>query len=180
MKMPIARLLITRKCNRNCPGCCNKDVSLMSQARHVADLGCVTDRRAVCITGGEPMMDPSRALRIVRRIRELNPTAAVYLYTALWPHSRSAVALCEAVDGIHYTLHGDATADDVEGFEAFQEWALFADGERSLRLYIDSKMQGTVTLIPHLWARVELKPWMDRCPLPDGEELLILDEEYQP
>ena len=65
------RLLFTKDCNRNCPGCCNKDWDLDS-------LPVCTDFTPydlVMITGGEPMLYPERLLHLIRRIREENPKA---------------------------------------------------------------------------------------------------------
>lgn len=58
------RLLFTKDCNRDCPGCCNKDWDL----DHLPVCADFKPYDLVMITGGEPMLYPERLLKLIRKI----------------------------------------------------------------------------------------------------------------
>jgi organic radical activating enzyme len=175
-----ARLLVTRRCGRRCDGCANTYPSLMAQARVVASLEEVSRYAAVCVTGGEPLRDVDRTEAILHRIRDLaGSRQAVYLYTALFVPD--LWRLLPLLDGVHFSLHAEATMDDAVDFAELQRVAaLWRD--KSWRLYVDARLTQPVFLVPSLWARVEVKPWRTEgdCPLPAHEDLLVLESPEWP
>jgi hypothetical protein len=81
------------------------------------------------------------------------------------------------VDGVHFTLHENSTDEDIAGFQSFQRLAGAHEG--SFRLYLHPGVSGSIILVPGVWSRVEVKPWLPEgeCPLPQDEELFVLDPE---
>ena len=174
---PIARVLITMKCQRHCDGCCNNYESLMSQAVFIDSVEQLAGHETVCVTGGEPMLDADRTVRIIHALRANAPRPTVYLYTAFngWGMTR----VVELVDGVHFSLHAEAGPADFEGFYDFQCLAMLYP-EKSFRLYVDQRVSMPIRIVPSVWRRVEVKPWIPegRCPLPEGETLYILREDW--
>jgi len=177
--MRTARLIVTFECPRRCPHCCNGYGRIMAQARRVPDVSPLRGSDIVCVTGGEPMLDPDRTLGVIRDIRRECPGAAVYLYTAL-ATGRSPDIL-DAVDGLQFTLHEGATAEDAAGLDRIQGMLEGRGG--SYRLYVHPTAERIARVRRGLWSRVEVKPWltedelleMQPGGLPPGESLFILE-----
>ena len=53
-----ARVIITSKCDRKCPGCCNSKLDYTSLAKVIGGITALKDYEEVVITGGEPMINP--------------------------------------------------------------------------------------------------------------------------
>lgn len=160
-----ARVLITEACNRHCDGCCNKYSRIMAQMVDLYDIECLRGCDLVCVTGGEPMMDPTHLLSVIEELRRINiPT--IYVYTALYDKDFSQVV--RACDGIHFTLHHSAGYDDIEGLESVQEILqqqqiddhCMERPEKSHRLYVDTRVASGITILPHVWSRVDMSPWL--------------------
>lgn len=171
-KMKAARVLITKACQRSCSYCCNEQPGALDSATTITDLSALDGFEQVLITGGEPMLYPDRILSIVKEVRERNPGVVIFLYSALYVPDVTEKVI-EAVDGFHFTLHHPCTADDVEGVQAIQALA-HKHGDKSFRLYLNPDVTAAIRIYPYLWARVEVKPWMAECPLPEGEQLFTL------
>lgn len=170
--MKIARVIVTWDCPRDCDLCCNKNLPAEAKPRRVADL---KGYDQVLLTGGEPTLYPVRLLEIVRELRQQTPAEKqkVYLYTALY---RPALgSLVEVTDGVHYSLHHPLHPADLEGFYRFQR-LIGAYPGKSFRLYIEPRIRQAIEIVPSRWEKVEVKPWLDFCPLPPDEELFYLQE----
>jgi hypothetical protein len=95
------------------------------------------------------------------------------LYTACYkPELHSII---EYIDGVHYTLHYPITIGDLAKLECM-EYLASVHHTKSFRLYIEPRITHPIIIIPNSWNRIEVKPWLDECPLPDNEELFELDE----
>lgn len=70
------RLLLLDDCNRNCPGCCNRDWDL--QALPLCQD--YTPYRLIMLTGGEPMLYPEIIREAIAAIRR-QTNVPIYLYT---------------------------------------------------------------------------------------------------
>lgn len=166
-----ARLIITMDCSRNCSYCCNKYDSILSKAIHIKKLSEIADYDTVCITGGEPSLDPIRTIEIINSIKQIsNPI--IYLYTALF----DVGIPFKKVDGIHYTLHENTNGDDIYDFISFQH-AASGYRNKSFRLFIHPGINHSIAIIPSVWSRIESNTWINEkdCQLPEGETLFILD-----
>ncbi len=178
-----ARVIITFRCQRSCRDCCNTYGRIMKQAASISDLAALANFDIVCITGGEPLLEPDYTLDIVAKIRRQHPNAIVYLYTALCTERMPDIV--RAVDGIHYTLHEGATDQDIDGFQQFQRVISNEGSGKSFRLYVDKRVKRLVSIQPNLWKRAEVKPWlseeellaMQPNGLPPNETLFILHKQ---
>ena len=72
---------------------------------------------------------PLSLTSVIRAVKMRDPEPKVYLYTACWPiraredrWSKEAVMwLLHQVDGVHYTLHKDATREEIDRFNGARE-----------------------------------------------------------
>jgi hypothetical protein len=174
-----ARLLVTRRCQRRCDGCCNEYPSLMARANLAMSLEALDGYSEVCVTGGEPLLNPARTRGIVEELRGRNEERRIYLYTAQYTPELGGIV--PALSGVHYSLHAPASEQDMEWLGLIQKLAIFWP-DRSWRLYIDRRVNRVVSLLPRLWARVEIKAWLPEgnCPLPAHEDLFLLESEDWP
>ena len=88
----LASTIFLPRCNFRCPFCQNTELVLHPERLQSVPLSAITayiaDRagwvEGVCVTGGEPMLDPKRTARIISELRKQNERASIYLYTALY------------------------------------------------------------------------------------------------
>ena len=158
------RLLITKKCNRACEGCCNKQYDL--DALEVENDFSGYDK--ILITGGEPMLDVPRLLDIVGMIRK-QTKAPIYVYTARVSNVRDALEVMYHVDGMTLTLHDQ---DDVYPFMSFYS---------TLHVHMNHCGMKAKSLRLNVFAGVDLKGnyplfdikrdmvWIKDCPIPNNE-----------
>ena len=174
----IARLLVTRKCEKHCDNCCNQLIGTQYKAQYIDNLHPIRLYNIVCVTGGEPLLDWPRTQRILAQLHD-RPDRVIYLYTTKCiPFMRNILMM---VSGVHFTLHHPLLVDDLNEFYEFQKiisksWKVFP---KTFRLYIDQRIKTPIVIIPSVWSRVEVKPWEVNPPLPKDETLFILDEKYE-
>ena len=172
-----ARLIVTRACNRQCAGCCNGYIGkgIIPEPRRVERLEDLMRYEEVMITGGEPVLVPFLSHGVAANLRARNYIGKILLYSATFERDLYE-RITPLIDGIHFTLHAEATSRDIFDFMAFQDWVRHSkiSGHLSIRAYIDPRVQGEVVIRPSVFKRLEVKPWIDEgeCPLPEGEELL--------
>lgn len=77
-----ARVIITSKCDRKCPGCCNSKLDYTSLAKVIGGITALKDYEEVVITGGEPMINPAQLYTVIKMLRKQNKRQKIYLYTA--------------------------------------------------------------------------------------------------
>lgn len=184
MKVDTARVIITQKCNRSCHYCCNTP-EMIDSATKIPDLSSLAEFDTICVTGGEPMLQPARTLQIIKELRKQQPNRTgsigrkIYLYTA-FATIDILTMLDEGLDGVHYTLHYDAGDDEIERMLTIQSLGILCGSriDKTFRLYIDPCIKLSVAIRPYAWSRVEVKPWLDGSPLPPHEKLFVLDEAY--
>lgn len=178
--MKKARVMVTQVCNRSCTYCCNTEAMMtLAQAKKLDEIRGFDE---VMITGGEPLLKPEATEAILDVLRRNNPDASFYLYTAWCPSGHNAVleSILGKLDGIQYTLHTNSREMDIERFARMQiliggrRWGGDA-GPFSARLYIVPGMWQSFELRPDYWDRIEKKPWVEDCPLPEGETLFTLE-----
>ena len=154
------RLLLFDDCNRNCPGCCNRDWDL--QALPLCQD--YTPYRLIMLTGGEPYAvsgDYSGAIAAIRRQTNVLSTSIRYAGTT---------GRADATVGrVTVTLH---TPEDIPVFQSFDRTAQNLTG-KSLRLNVFDEV-GTVICRPE-WQVKDHMRWI-QLPLPEGEVLM----RYQP
>lgn len=166
-----ARLITSFKCNRHCPDCCNTQLDTMSSGKRITDLSELKSFKYICVTGGEPMLQPNRTEMVIRQLREQDTDHIIYMYTAFY--HRKLEDIMHLIDGVQYTLHYPMKSTDLTLFYQFQN-LIEQYNYQSFRLYIDSRFTDTVMIRPNLWKRVEVKAWQEYCLLPKNEKLFIL------
>ena len=171
------RLLVTKKCQRNCVGCCNKDWDL--DALPIADH---FNYDEILITGGEPLSDDNidRTLKVIDGIDLLhyNKDRKKYIYTAdsFGVHSAFFIA-----DGFTLTIHNkndlrefrwlvDAIAEE----DLIKQFIKLKGYSPSLRLNV---FKGIT--IPEYWNLEDWTvkdnlEWIKECPLPTDEVFMRL------
>lgn len=177
-----ARLIITLDCNRKCHYCCNTP-EMLASATKISDLSELQHYPEILITGGEPMLNPTRTLAIVQHLNQLGQIywnkhkklRKIYLYTALALERGYLYSmLMYGVDGIHYTLHYNSSAKDVAlGIDNIEILSKEFPN-KPFRLYMDSEVEHQVTIIPQRWSRIQSFKFIEDCPLPENEKLFLL------
>lgn len=182
--MKKARVLVTLNCNRNCEKCCNKE-KVFNQHKILTDLKNLKDYDEIMITGGEPMLYPAQTLKIIQQLRKITRIhTRIYLYSAYYnkaKHKPFIPDLIHNINGLHYTLHDNATDADIIALKNLTEmlaYRIHSDFE-SARLAIDKRLYDKYdfsNINLSAWDVIRKLQWLDNCPLPEGEELFV----YQP
>ena len=161
------RLLVTEKCNRACPGCCNKDWDL----KNLPVCNDFTGYDEIMLTGGEPLLDVPRLLDLVARIREAHDQVKVLVYTA---YAERVLHVLPYVDGVTLTLHepkGVSPLWELDNVLDELQDAPWVENA-SLRLNV---FKGITNVIPStLWQIKSDIEWLENCPLPEDEVFMRL------
>ena len=184
-----ARLILFFDCPRKCEKCCNTDNSLMQQIKHIkfTDL---LNYSEIYITGGEPLLEPNKVLALIQALKKANYTGKIGLYTANYmPKSQkdekyidAVIEIIKLVDGLQYTMHKDTTLGDITHLQQFTALLnTYAPAYHALdyRLNIDEYWYDTIvdyTMLEHIWKVIKKMVWKDNCPLPVGEDLVMLED----
>lgn len=175
-----ARVIVTLDCPRKCEGCVNeslKDVKVIDSKDELLHY------KEIIITGGEPMLIHEKVLNFVEELRNnLNYTGKIYLHSSLYDDETMYRTydrlLTRYLDGFNFTLHNEATDEDVSALKSLSEspTMMVNKGLLSTRLSIDNRLYdrydfSNINLLN--WTVVRKLQWLSECPLPQGEELLI-------
>lgn len=159
--MKILRLLVTKECNHNCSGCCNKQWDL-DKLPIITDF---SEYDEIIITGGEPMLFGNSVKTLADSIRLLYPNIKLILYTT---KIHQAHWYCrQNFDGITVTLHEQY---DVEHF--YNNYNLYFSAE-TLRLNVFENVtiptRYKKLFKKHGWIIKDNIKWIENCPLPENE-----------
>lgn len=160
MIMKKLRLLVTKQCNRSCEGCCNKYWNLDSLPICTS----FKEYDEVLLTGGEPALKPLVVLRTIQKIREQNPEAKIFIYSA----NIMSCTFTSITDGITYTLHEQS---DVKDFLVVND---VIDKSKSNRLNIFKGITLPKDIDLSGWKVKDNMVWDKDCPLPENEVLMRL------
>lgn len=159
------RLILTEKCNRNCEGCCNKDFDI----KNLPIEEDFTKYSKIFRTSGEPMLYPEKIIRAILIIKEQNPTAKIFLYTAHVSPLYTALTILKYLDGITVTLHEQSDLDSFQRFDSLVALEGYKE-TKSLRLNI-FKGINLNNFIPDKWKIKNEIEWIKNSPLPPNEVL---------
>lgn len=178
-----ARVIVTYECNRHCPGCCNGHGNAVRKIRDIREL---LGYKEIVITCGEPMLLHNKLLMFIIELRDLMYTGNIYIYTATWEGFPSDKSVLEWSNGITYTLHAEATDNDVISCkELSAEIENISDKNArrnsldrkiySWRLIIDNRLYdrydfSNIDLTP--WDVIRKLQWKDYCEPAPNEELV--------
>ena len=180
--MRTARIMVTTKCDRGCSYCCNTPknpaIQSCSTMRGLSYIPDVYD--AYVITGGEPLNDWGTVEQTRCAIESLSRRGRpVYLYTATWPHHTTLPI--HRLAGVTYTIHHPFTPKDRLALKAIEK-EIAKYGTR-----LHNRLTVNKSVPRHKLPRVRLKVWNSvehvefdpdgMCPLPEGEDLYLLEGE---
>ena len=175
-----ARVIVTLSCNRNCENCCNKE-SVFEQNRRIHNIEELLKYDEIIITGGEPMLIPSKIISFIYNLRDLGYEGKFYMYSALYTNEldRYYDEILFFIDGLHFTVHYEATDKEIMQLKKFSESKTLRHyPDKSYRLAIDSRLYDKYDFSNidfSNWSVVRKLKWLVDCPLPQGEELLIYE-----
>jgi len=157
--MKTLRLLITKKCNRHCKGCCNKDWDLdnLSIVSHY-------NYDEVILTGGEPLIFIDKLIDLCKSIRK-KTKAKIYVYTALIKYPIEVLSILNAADGLTVTLHDKEDSFFFNSLDFMVNSAKIQN--KSLRLNV---FKGIKFSASKIWKIKKDIQWIKDCPLPKNEE----------
>lgn len=156
------RLLVTKNCNRNCTGCCNKDWDLDGLPE--VDLQ-YTRYDEIILTGGEPLLNVDRLKTLCEKIHVIQPRVPIFVYTACVDIQKISDIL-GVCDGMTLTLH---TPLDGELFfnNSYNRFKNIFN--KSLRLHVFKGIQVPKEVYSSRWKVKENIVWIKNCPLPVDE-----------
>ena len=170
--MNICRLILTEKCNRECPGCVNKQHNFNNYESWDWKRAVSWDQ--ILITGGEPMLFPHEVIAFVKKLRGVygySRHTNIYMYTASCVDQKMFLEILEWIHGYCLTLH---TQDDVGAFERINSHLnLVGPYDKSMRLNVFRGV--TLPNKPYpLWNIKKDIVWLKDCPLPPDETIRVL------
>jgi len=170
-KITKLRLLLTTDCNRDCPGCCNKDWDLS----RLPIVSSYTGYDEIMITGGEPLLELDKLYSTILHIREQNLACKIYVYTALQPINIMAIiSVLGYIDGLRFTLHEQL---DVMPFEELVRIIALATTYAQTKSLSVNIFRGIKYNREKLigWTIKDNIVWIKDCPLPKGETFMRLE-----
>ncbi len=182
------RVILTKQCPRQCLDCINSFDPVINKAKKINLEEIKSSGDDIVLTGGEPGIYPHLE-NVVEKLREQNPNAKMYIYSAL--ANKKIIDILPKVDGLSFTLHDDASELDIASFLKLQERIKELKDkypEKSYRLYIDSRLDKDIQIEPNLYTRVNKIKWMNEEEIlaqkdrnfgcPADEELVILNDDF--
>ena len=169
-----ARLIITYRCNRSCPGCCNGHGNSVRNIENIKEL---LEYEEIIITGGEPMLLGEDLHEFIHALRyNHNYAGRIYLYTAFFKawNTRQSTMLAH-INGITYTIHAESSDADIFMLKKLSELSTLGLNDFSSRLIIDSRVYkkydfSNIDLTN--WDVIRKLQWKEDCKPAENEELL--------
>lgn len=166
------RLLVTKRCNRTCPGCCNKDWDLDNLPVYKY----YDDYSEIMLTGGEPLIATDKLCSVVKTLRFFT-SAQIYVYTAM---SSKVLDILPYVDGVTLTLH---EPQDVHWFMPLQAilremYLMHVDYVKNASLRLNIFKGVSPAYVSSVWQVRRNMQWIKDCPLPKDEVFMRLQELY--
>jgi len=179
MKKTTARVLITTKCNRSCPGCANEKFIKSDNMRTMHDISQLRFYKDLIVTGGEPSLNAKAVYNFVARAwNYINGN--IYMYSSTLNVSNADhMELLQAMDGITYTVHYEAKLKDIMMMVALggyiESYKKLFKPSFTARLLLDSRLPEKFELIRinhKAWDEVKWLEWKQDgdCPLPEHED----------
>lgn len=165
-----ARLIITEKCSRSCSYCVNRQPGILDNAVELHDFSRLKGYDNLCITGGEPMLEPELALGLARAAKIMLSPMKVYLYTSYFDKLDDLTATLNWCDGLTFTLHEGTNEEDLRRYKLVQAYIRTAAWLESKRLKIHWAVPPVNTVG---WNRIDTLVPKPDCGIAPGERLFI-------
>ncbi len=167
-----ARVIVTYKCNRSCPGCCNTHGNTVKKIEDIREL---LGYEEIILTGGEPMLLVGKLMEFVSGLKARGYNGKIYLYTAYWKDNRFNHEIIKMVNGITFTIHAEVNDSDIIALRTLSRQNRLADPKFSSRLIIDSRVYDRYDLSNidlTNWDVIRKLQWKDYCPPAPNEDLV--------
>ena len=112
------RVILTKKCPRQCLDCINTFDPVISKAKKVKLEQIKSQGDDIVLTGGEPGIYPYLE-KVVEKLKTQNPDSKMFIYSAL--ANKKIMDILPNVDGLSFTLHDDASEIDIASFLKLQK-----------------------------------------------------------
>lgn len=165
-----ARVIVSYRCDRHCPGCCNQQPQDVKTIYSVEELKHYNE---VVITGGEPLLEPELVKFFIKKLRKQNKNVKVFLYTACLDREQYK-SIASEFDGITVTLHAECNDMDILNLKELSEWI---SEDAIMRLFIDRRVYDRYDLSNinlSEWDVVRKLEWKEKCSPAPNEDLLFL------
>lgn len=169
-----ARILITTKCNRNCPGCANEKFIKSDEMHIMEHLTEIVKYNEIIITGGEPMLQPNKVANMIWDIRYISK-APIFMYSStvdlkVARHN----SILRLLDGLTYTVHYESTMKDIMMLQYLSTKLKNFAPKLKTRLLLDSRLPQKYELLNIDFGAWDIVKWLEwkqdgDCPLPEHE-----------
>jgi hypothetical protein len=157
------RLILWDDCNRECARCPNHG----TEDAEILDLGDLGGYDEILLTGGEPMLYPRQLRLAVYQLREYNPDAKIYVYTAMPYPLPWFIDVMGAVDGVTLTVYNTADFENAKLATAAMMDHQVAGKSNRLNMFRSFELPSWMSK----WWNVNEKVFIEDCPLPAHETL---------
>lgn len=168
-----ARIITTLHCERGCTYCANKQHVKLAKPLHNWEQ--LHKYSSLCLTGGEPLLEPERLFAFVEDVRKVKKFK-LYLYLSTFAVLDDFIKAVAVADGITWTVHQNANGFDLIRLTLVQQ---HINGTKDNRLVLhtgaEEKWRGLVDFAK--WGRATiLYMTPTTCRLPSNEDLFILED----
>jgi len=167
-----ARILITTRCNRNCPGCANDLFLASGNMLTMERISEVYKYNEIILTGGEPMLRPELVIATIKEIR-LYSKAPIFMYSStIDTNNPDVIQVLKMINGLTYTVHYEYSAKDEKMLIELSN--IINDFNLTSRILVDSRLTNVISNNIVKWDNWDFKKlllWQDdgNCPLPEHE-----------
>ena len=168
-----ARVIVTFECSRKCPGYCNEK---LPELREIFEDKELLQYDEIIITGGEPMLIPTKVLAFITRMRTDRYRGKIYLYTSLWNGRAISKEILKETDGVTFTVHAECTDADIAALKSLSNSGVLQDKDYSSRLIIDKRVYERYDLSNinlSRWSVIRRCAWKEECVQADDEDLIV-------
>lgn len=175
-----ARIIVTRKCTRDCALCCNKFESIRRRIVPL-DMYQVVQCSEISLSGGEPGLEVGKTISLIEKIRKAS-IAPIWVYASI---STNLEKMLPWVDGIQYTIHSGANVDDIADFKIVQGMLLGSKLHNRLKVDCSAPPVSPIIVQHNIWSEIKLNKFYTNEELialapnggiPNGEILFEVDK----
>lgn len=175
-----ARILVTIKCNRSCPGCANDKFVVSDQANHMKSVEEIKGYDDVIVTGGEPMLRAKATETFIDMARNrIAEDGKIFMYSStVEVGKKEHTDVLKKLDGITFTVHYESKLKDILMMMALGGWIevykKLYNPNFTARLLLDTRLVEKFELanLNHsAWNEIKWLEWIEdgECPLPEHE-----------
>lgn len=183
MANKIARVIVTQRCPRKCPGCCNEQFEFDGDVEELTSADAwsrLTAYNTVVLSGGEPLLVSKELRKFITECPQEKKFVLYTAYSTLVPEQKM-VSLLSLLCGITYTIHYETWQKDLKELATIQVLLRnrrSAESAFDARLSVDDRISHAVFshIDTNCWSSVKTFKWLkpEECSIPDSEDLFYL------